>query len=200
VPAWGPEILARYAQVGMEDELIPLFSGWERWAADITESHTSYPLLVFFRSTRPQLNWLVSLIAVMDAAALRLALNPSQSQSQVRMALRAGFTCLRAIAEVESIPYDHDPLPDDPIRLSYKEFLDGIARMNAEGYVMERTAEQAWPHFRGWRVNYESIAYTLAYRIEAVPARWSGPRRTPTATIDVVTPLDRKPTPGTDVR
>lgn len=193
VPAWGPEILARYAQVGMEDALLPLFTGWERWAADISESHTSYPLLVYFRSTRPQLNWLVSLVAVMDAAALQLALNPSQPQSQVRMALRAGFTCLRAIADVEGIPYDPDPTPDDPIQLSYAEFLDGVERLTAEGYQMERAPAQAWPHFRGWRVNYESIAYTLAYRIDAVPARWSGTRRTPTATIDVVTPVDRKP-------
>ena len=193
VPAWGPEILARYAQVGMEDALIPLFAGWERWAADISESHTSYPLLVYFRSTRPQLNWLVSLVAVMDAAALQLALNPSQPQSQVRMALRAGFTCLRAIGDVEGIPYNPDPRPDDSIQLSYAEFLDGIERLTAEGYRMERPPAEAWPHFRGWRINYEAIAYTLAYRIDAVPARWSGTRRTPTATIDVVTPVDRKP-------
>jgi hypothetical protein len=193
VPAWGPEILARYAQVGMEDALVPLFAGWERWAADITESHTSYPLLVYFRSTRPQLNWLVSLIAVMDAAALHLALNPAQPQSQVRMALRAGFSCLRAIADVEGIGYDPDPDPDDPIQLGYADFLDGIDRLRAEGYPMQRPPTEAWPHFRGWRVNYEAIAYTLAYRIDAVPARWSGVRRQPTATIDVVTPIDRKP-------
>ncbi len=42
---------------------------------------------------------------------------------------------------------------------------------------MERTPDQAWPHFQGWRVNYESIAYRLAYAIDAVPAAWTGPRR-----------------------
>ena len=40
-----------------------------------------------------------------------------------------------------------------------------------------RTAEEAWPHFRGWRVNYEAASYKLAYALDAVPARWSGPRR-----------------------
>jgi len=193
IPAWGPEILARYAQVGMEGELVALFRGWERWSADITESHTSYPLLVFFRSTRPRLNWLVSLIAVLDAAALQLALNPSQPQAQTRMALRAGFTCLREIADVEGIGYDPDPNPEDRIELTYNDFLDGIARLASQRYPMERTPEQAWPQFKGWRVNYEPIAYALAYKIDAVPARWSGARRTSMAAIEVVTPIDRKP-------
>ena len=38
-------------------------------------------------------------------------------------------------------------------------------------------ANAAWPHFRGWRVNYESLAYSLAWATDAVPALWSGPRR-----------------------
>ena len=42
---------------------------------------------------------------------------------------------------------------------------------------MERSAEEAWPDFRGWRVNYEAVAYRLADRLTAPPAPWSGPRR-----------------------
>ena len=45
------------------------------------------------------------------------------------------------------------------------------------GFPMERTAEEAWPDFRGWRVNYETVAYRLADRITAPPAPWSGTRR-----------------------
>lgn len=37
-------------------------------------------------------------------------------------------------------------------------------------------AEEAWPHFRGWRVNYEPIAYALVDHIVAPPTAWSGPR------------------------
>ena len=44
------------------------------------------------------------------------------------------------------------------------------------GYPMELTAEEAWPNFRGWRVNYETNAYRLADRVVAPPAPWSGPR------------------------
>jgi hypothetical protein len=41
---------------------------------------------------------------------------------------------------------------------------------------MERTAEEAYPDFRGWRVNYESVAYRLCDRLTAPPAPWSGTR------------------------
>src|ERR1700745_4180261 len=45
--------------------------------------------------------------------------------------------------------------------------------------VWFRSPEAAWPHFVGWRVNYEQAAYAIAAAIGAVPALWSGPRRWP---------------------
>ena len=42
---------------------------------------------------------------------------------------------------------------------------------------MERTAEEAWPDFRGWWVNYETVASRLADRLIATPAPWSRPRK-----------------------
>ena len=58
VPSWGPELLARthYALgsgVSTLDTMPSLYAQWERWAADITESHTTYLPLVRLRSPRP---------------------------------------------------------------------------------------------------------------------------------------------------
>jgi hypothetical protein len=192
-PAWGPEILARYAMVGLEPQLPALFRDWERWTAEVSESHTSYPVLIYFRSPRAHRNWLIGLLAVLDAAALQLSFNPSQVNGEIRMALRSGYVTLREIARTARIPYNPDPSPDDPIVLTYEEFLAGVKRMRKQGYELERTPEEAWRDFKGWRVNYESIAYDLAYKLDAVPARWSGPRRTSDAWIDVITPENRLP-------
>jgi hypothetical protein len=199
VPAWGPEILFRHVQVsGLLDNLPDLYRGWERWAAEISESHTNYPVLIHFRSPQPNRNWLIALLAVMDAAAMELALNPGNRNSgAMRIGLRGGFTCLRDIAHMERIAYDSDPDPDSDIQLTYEEFSQGIDMLRYSGYATERTPEEAWPHFRGWRVNYESVAYALAYRIDAVPAPWSGPRRTPGQSVKVRTPSDRQPTSRT---
>ncbi len=188
VPAWGPEILYRHVQVtGLLENLPDLYRGWERWAAEISESHTNYPVLIHFRSPQPNRNWLIALLAV----------NPNNPNSgAMRIGLRGGFNCLRDIAHMERIPYDPDPDPDSDIQLTYADFCQGIDILRYGNYPMERGPEEAWPHFRGWRVNYEATAYALAYRIDAVPAPWSGPRRTPGQIVRVSTPRDRQPTKG----
>ena len=59
VPAWGPELLARHQLVGINDTLPELYAGWEVWAADVAESHTTYPVLLLFRSPEPWYSWLL---------------------------------------------------------------------------------------------------------------------------------------------
>ena len=84
-PAWGPELLIRHQLVGIIDNLPSLFAEWERWAADVAESHTSYPSLLYLRSPRPRNSWIVSLLAVMDAAALTLAIDPAGAPVEAGM-------------------------------------------------------------------------------------------------------------------
>jgi hypothetical protein len=175
-PAWGPELLARQGLAATTATLPQLYEGWERLAADIGESHANYPVLLAFRSPNPYRSWIVALITVTDAAALHLALCPATAPPQARLLLRMSFTALRDIARVVHIPHDADPRPEAEVAVSYAEFAEAVDVMRTAGFPMERTAEQAWPHFRGWRVNYESIAYELARRIDAVPALWTGPR------------------------
>jgi len=178
-PAWGPELLARtrYGVRTRTDDLPDFYAGWERWAADVAESHANYPVLVRFRSPQPLSSWLVGLLAVLDSAAMHLSLCPSQERYETRQCLRMGFTALRQIGVALGLPVDFDPDPDQPLTLTYDEFRQGVARLEEVGFPIERSAEDAWPHFRGWRVNYESLAYSLAWATDAVPALWSGPRR-----------------------
>ena len=195
-PNWGPEILARHAMIRAVDTLPTLFTQWERWAAEVSESHTNYPVLLFFRSQEATRSWLVALVAVMDAAALQVSCAPEMAQGPARLALRMGFSCLRAIASTLRIPHDVDPDPDGPVALTREEFDAGLARMDAQGFPRTRPDDEAWVHFRGWRVNYEEIAYTLATIVEAVPAPWTGTRSGHLAPLPVVSPLNRVPGGG----
>ncbi len=193
-PAWGPEILARHRLTNLRSNLPHFYEDWEAWAADVAESHSTYPVLVFFRSPHPLRSWVVGLLAVMDSAALFQALNPSEAPPETRLCLRMGFTCLRTIADVLNIPYDPDPFPDDPIELTFEEFRGGLRRLEEVGWEMERTPEEAWPHFKGWRVNYESLAYAFADFTVAPPGPWSGPRQH-LAGLAIIPqrPADRRP-------
>lgn len=184
-PSWGPELLARtqYALgsgISTIDTLPQIYADWERWAADVTESHTTYLPLVRFRSPRPLSSWITALLAVLDSAALFLSVSPEHAPVvAARLCLRSGFTCVNAIARAMGFDIPDEPDPSGGISLTYAEFLDAIERMRKVDFPIERDPEEAWDHFVGWRVNYEQAAYAIAREIDAVPALWSGPRRVP---------------------
>ena len=104
VPSWGPELLARThyglgTGISAVSELPELFEAWEQWSADVSETHTTYVPLVLFRSPRSLSSWVTAQLAVLDAAALYLALLPdARGLIQARLCLRGGFTCLGNIA------------------------------------------------------------------------------------------------------
>jgi hypothetical protein len=195
LPPWGPELLARtrYGMRARTDDLPELYAQWERWAADVAESHSNYPVLVRFRSPQPRSSWLVGLLAVMDSAAMLLALCPSRDRIEPRLCIRMGFTALRQIADALGIPFEADPSPDGDITLTFEDFEPAVQRLIDVGFPVERSAREAWPHFRGWRVNYEAIAYSLAAHTDAVPAYWSGPRRWRVTEIAPFRPPNRAP-------
>lgn len=189
VPSWGPELLARtyYALgsgVSAIDTLPELYTRWERWAADVAESHTTYLPLVRFRSPLGLSSWVTSLLAVLDSAALILTLAPEEAPTvPARLCLRGGFQCLSRIARAMSLDIPEEMDPDAGISLSYEEFLEAVSRMREVGFPITRDPADAWPEFTGWRVNYERAAYGIAEAVDAVPALWSGPRHQPTQQI-----------------
>jgi hypothetical protein len=151
-----------------------------------------------------------ALLAVLDSAALMLALSPtSVPVVPARQCLRSGFLCFRDIARAMGFDVPDEPDPAAGISLTYAEFLDAIERMRKVDFPIERDPKEAWPEFVGWRVNYEQAAYALAYAIDAVPAMWSGPRRSHHPPIPPIRPPTGRPpektvpatgtgSPGTD--
>jgi hypothetical protein len=197
VPSWGPELLARThyglgTGVSGVDELPALFEQWENWSADVSESHSTYPTLMAFRSPNPLASWITAQLAVLDAAALYLSLlGEPQGAITARLCLRGGFTCLRTVAVAVGVTVVDDPDPDQGITLTYDEFAQAVARLRAVDFPIARPPEDAWPDFVGWRVNYEAAAYAIAYRVNAPPALWSGPRQWLAVPIPPVRPQTR---------
>ena len=62
-PSWGPEILIRHQLVGIVDALPDFYGQWEQWAAELSESHTTYPVLLLFRSPDPWSSWPLALLS-----------------------------------------------------------------------------------------------------------------------------------------
>jgi hypothetical protein len=171
-PSWGPEILARFALANAIDRLPALFGSWDRWCAHVGDSHMKYPALTHFRLPRAGNHWLIALLAVMDAAALDMALRPSGRHVDARLLLRQGVGCLRDVA------YPIRRIGDGPAVAGIDEiqFSDGYRRVAAAGYPAERSVADAWPEFAAIRAVYAPLAYQLAHMIVAAPAPWSGTR------------------------
>jgi hypothetical protein len=200
-PSWGPELLARthYALgsgTSTLDTMPEFYSHWERWAADITESHVTYLPLVWFRSPSSEASWATSLLAVLDSAALYLSLCPEAAPAvPARLCLRSGLLCFSEVARSMGIKLPSELPPPAAVSLTYAEFLDAVGRLREVNFPIERRPEAAWPHFVGWRINYEQAAYAIAAAVDAVPALWSGPRRWPAEPMPPLRPMPGVPFP-----
>ena len=129
-PRGGQSCLARHQLVGIIDTLPEFYSAWEQWAAAVAESHTTYPVLLLFRSPEPWFSWLLGLLAVLDGAAMHVALSPATASSNARLCLRMGFTALDRIGEMLGWYLDPDPLPEAPIDLTYEEFEAAVRMLD----------------------------------------------------------------------
>jgi hypothetical protein len=84
-PPTAAELLRRHSFEGSEEALIDLLAEWERWSADILESHISYPILCYYRSQHDNQNWLAALVSILDTCALLISVleGPASRQAQL---------------------------------------------------------------------------------------------------------------------
>ena len=174
-PPSGVAILERYARISWIGGLPAIWERWERWFAEVEESHTSFPALVFFRSPQPDQSWVTAAGAVLDAAAL-FSSTVEDHDPDANLCIRAGYLCLRRIASFFGIPFDADPAPDDPISIARDEFDAAYDRLATAGIRVKADRDQAWRDFAGWRVNYDSVLLALAGLVMAPFAPWSSDR------------------------
>jgi hypothetical protein len=171
-PSWGPEILARFSAVGAIDELPTLYRSWDIWAAQVADTHMKYPVLTHFRLPRSRNHWLVALLAVMDAAALGIALRPAANHAYARLFLDQGINCLRSVA----YPMRRVDTNGQEVGITRTEFDRGVDRIVAADFPTQADADDAWDRFAELRSGYAPLAYQLMYWTIAAPAPWSGAR------------------------
>ena len=157
-------------------DLDDLWTDWERWFAEVEESHTSYLALSFFRSPHHGRSWVTAAGAVLDSASLRASTLDMPPSWQAELSIRAGYLCLRRIAGSYDIPYDPDPAPTDPISITRDEFDDLVDELVGEGVPVKADRDQAWRDYAGWRVNYDTPLLALCGLVMAPYAPWSSDR------------------------
>ena len=171
------EMLLRFHRNHGLDKLADYWRVWEAWFADIEESHTTLPALIFFRSPRAENSWVTAAGTVLDAASITLSAIEIPYEVSAALCIRAGFLTFRRVATYFDIPNPQDPhFPETPICVERKEFDDVIDQLAAAGLPVKADREKAWRDFAGWRVNYDRSLILLCGLIMAPPAAWSSDR------------------------
>jgi hypothetical protein len=107
-PPTAAELLIRF---GKCPELDQVFRGWERWAAELLESHISYPPLSFFRSQHNNQSWLGALTMMLDASALVTAGIGGIADDQAKLTFAVARHAMVDLAQMVNARYD--PLAPD---------------------------------------------------------------------------------------
>ncbi len=169
-------MIRRHHALERLDALDQVWEDWETWFADVEETHTSQPSIVFFRSISHERSWITSAGVVLDAAALRCSTLDLPTNPQAQITIRAGYLALRRIADYFDIAYDHDPEPTDPISIDRSEFDDAYDELAEAGVPVKPDRDQCWRDFAGWRVNYDVPLLAIASLTMAPYSLWSSDR------------------------
>jgi len=171
------EMISRFHRIHGLDKLGDYWKTWEVWFADVEESHTTLPALVFFRSPRSDNSWITAAGAVLDTAALTLSSIDIPYEASAALCIRAGFLALRNIADYFDISHPKDPhYPTTPISVKREEYDAVINNLAGAGIPIKADREQAWKDFAGWRVNYDRVLLVLCSLVMAPQTPWSSDR------------------------
>jgi Ion channel len=156
-PPSATELLTR-ALSGLDDGTLDrLFHDWERWAAEVLESHLSYPVLSFYRSQHSNQSWLGALTVVLDATALVMAGIDGVSTEQARWTFKMARHALVDLAQVVNARYDQGA----PDRLTKQDLADIRAQLSQKGLRL-RDSGEADQKLTELRELYEPYAHGIA--------------------------------------
>lgn len=126
------ELIKRHSFEGGTIALVALLEEWERWSAELLESHISYPLLCLFRSQHTAQSWLGALTAILDTCALLIASSQEHSarQAQLTFAMsRHALVDLSQVLSAKPIASPTDRLPPERFQMIYDRLCSAGVRV-----------------------------------------------------------------------
>jgi hypothetical protein len=158
------------------DDMRDFWRDWQDWFVQIEENHTTLTPMNFFRSPKPDRHWVTAAGAVLDTAAIIASSVDVERARESGLAIRAGFLALRTVADTFQMDYNPNPLPGDPISVTYDEFMAALDKIAGFGIPIHANRDECWDHFAGWRVNYDEVLLRLAWITTAPYGYWSSDR------------------------
>jgi hypothetical protein len=159
-------LLEAFARLEFPDRLPAFFVVWQRWCAEVLDSHVAYPVLAWFRSSHDNLSWISALGAVLDAACLVLTTIRGIPRGDAELVRRVGAHLVEDMANLGFSGGNHVPLSRESFELV-------CARLAAVGYELE-AVDDAWPRFEAARSQYIDRLEGMAIYWEVAATSWLG--------------------------
>ncbi len=180
-PPTATELLRRHAYQGGEVELIGLLAEWERWSAEILESHISYPILCYYRSQHDNQSWLSAVVSVLDACALLITTVEGAAARQAQLTFAMARHALVDVGHVFQME-----------RSAKKKEMEGLDRLPSEtfGAMCELLGDlhmrlcgdpESMHRLTAIRLLYEPHAHALSHYLKMELPLWvPSPKKTDT--------------------
>ena len=166
-PPTAGELLKRHSYEGADQALATLLVEWERWSAELLESHLSYPLLCYFRSQHNNQSWLSALTAILDTSALLIAgvRGAEARQAQLTFAMaRHAMVDLSQLFACRPVADMADRLPPE----QYQRLFDQLCQNGINVCRDTMTGER----LREMRALYEGYAEALSRYLNMPLPQW----------------------------
>jgi hypothetical protein len=167
-PPTAGEFLVRLAPTKDMEVLRGFLAEWERWSAELLESHLSFPMLAFYRSQHDNQSWLATLTFILDTSSMLVAglerFEPYQSRLTFAMARHAAVDLAQTLrtAPPETIP---DRLPEERMHRLWD-------RLRAAGLPLHDLSA-ACPKLTELRSMYEPFVAAMARHLQLdLPPVW----------------------------
>jgi hypothetical protein len=139
-PPTAAQILIRIARHRNFNVLDRFLEEWERWAAEVLESHVSFPVLSFYRSQHDNQSWLAAITAMLDTATLVIVavneVEPYQAQLTFATA-RHTVVDLAMVFQIAPSEPEADRLPPGHLRRLRDELASAGVTLR-EGEAVDR--------------------------------------------------------------
>jgi hypothetical protein len=156
-PPTAAELLRRHSYEGGDSALSLLLVEWERWSAELLESHISYPLLCYFRSQHSNQSWISALTAVLDTSALLIAGVQGHEARQAQLTFAMARHALVDLSQIFSLP----PVTNAADRLPPARY-DQLYGLLCQSGVSVCRDGQSYERLRDMRALYEGYAEVLS--------------------------------------
>jgi len=156
-PPTAAELMRRHSFDGAENALASLLSEWERWSAELLESHISYTLLCYFRSQHTNQSWISALTAILDTSALLIAGVRGHEARQAQLTFAMARHAMVDLAQVFSLKPQQN-LPDRLPRERYEQLYQLLCQ---SGVSVCRDGA-SYERLRDLRALYEGYAASLS--------------------------------------